>query len=294
MRGVALLCRGARGPQHVVHVHCREGGGCARASAIATSAHGRGHVCGLCFVCVCVFVCLYVCVPPSFVTGKLVRAGDVHWSWAVTCVPLWVLFGLGCCVTVLSDSTRWKSLLAGTVCYAVLSRACARARGSHGAPARRHCVRRVQCAAWTGVSCFLLTTAASVVAWADGAPFRLHLALIPLWVIDAAAVGSSVFALLMVVKEQWGDMGRRRCCQFCLRTAAALLAMLFSWSVGALVVLTPVLVVLKVEGVYDIPWVTTCVPALITTAGMALTMCGVGGACARAPVYVYVCVCVFA
>ena len=130
-----------------------------------------------------------------------------------------------------------------------------------------------QSAMWCAFSLFVLTSAACVVAWADGAPFPLHLALVPFWVLDAAAVLNTLVLSALIVAEHVSRRRPRPC-----RVALGVLGgLLLSWAAGSLVILTPILVSLKADGIYNIPWVMACVPALISTACIALGGCGLGG-----------------
>jgi hypothetical protein len=129
-----------------------------------------------------------------------------------------------------------------------------------------------QSAMWCAFSLFVLTSAACVVAWADGAPFPLHLALVPFWVVDAGCFLASMVAFIVFCHQEW----RRGRGHRCRNTALGFFGFLFAWAAGSLLILTPILVSLKADGIYNIPWVMVCVPALISTASMGLGGCGVG------------------
>jgi hypothetical protein len=137
---------------------------------------------------------------------------------------------------------------------------------------------RAQLPGWCLVSLLLLSPAASAAAWADGATYPLHLALIPLWVIDAAGVISVFCAYGAVLRDSLrgeGRFGRRRGCL--LATASLAVAI---GAVG-LLKLTPALLAAKVDGAYDVSWVAVCIPALIAAAVLSCAGCTWGGEIAR-------------
>ena len=138
---------------------------------------------------------------------------------------------------------------------------------AHGYTCSRHACG--QAIAWCTAGLVLLTTACAVVARADGAGYPMALAMVPFWVLDAAALCGSLGACAAFCCRAW----RRRGITRRVRQREAALTCLFTllgWSGLAALVFTPGLVALKVDGRYDGPWVAVCAPALVVCGALAV------------------------
>lgn len=176
--------------------------------------------------------------------------GDFHAPWAVVCAPLWLLFVMSFCALPCAAANTHDD--DEPIYHPALL-----AAGAAGA---------------CGFSVYFLSFAVCVVVWADGAGFALNRAFVPLWVFDAFFVAGSVVVAVSWALHKFRLAGRRASCVWRVMVACGrvLLALACMWGLFALVALTPILLVLNIEGLVAISWRSVLAPALVTTACAAV------------------------
>ncbi len=171
-------------------------------------------------------------VLPLLIGAKLDRA--LHaWSWAAVISPLWVALPMTCCLPH----------VAGAV-------------GTGPNRIRAQLALLVACA-------FVLLLAACVTAKLDGVAIPWTVALLPVWVFALVLIVLQLALAAVFASRQHGRVCRR---------AASALALAFVFASGdAVLVGTPLLMLLKLEGLNAGSWVFACLPMLA-----AASVAGIG------------------
>lgn len=162
--------------------------------------------------------------------------GALAWSWTAVFSPLWLALPMTCCLVHVGAT------------------ALARDDGV----ARAWMKLAVQIA-----SVGVLFSAVSVAAKLDGAVVSWTVAFLPIWIFDFVLVGGQLTLIALFAGQQ--QQGRAR------RAAAALAWASGVVAVDAALMGTPLLVVLKLEGLSEGSWLFACLPMLVSefAAGIA-------------------------
>ena len=182
---------------------------------------------------------------PLLIGAKL--DGALPWSWAAVCFPLWVALPLTCCLPMAGvpgmDNDEDDGPVLAIYFMSLMS--------------------------GVVLIAIVLTTAACIAAKLDGGEYAWHLAFVPIWVFDAIVLCAQL-AMMRVMWRRLPPGGRLRSGALLLAAAVGLSAM------DAAVLGSPLLVVLKLEGVYLGSWTLAFLPMLVTTAVAAVA--GLAGA----------------
>lgn len=182
--------------------------------------------------------------------------GHIDSSWGVVCVPLWLLFAMSWCVmcSIAANTKDADESVLEAMVVVVASPAFG-----------------------CGFCLYFLSTAASLVAWADGAGFALNRAFIPVWIADVSVLAGCCGVAPPVfqwARREAGRLGAGRCGRVSAGLTVCGSAVLIAWGVAGCVILTPILLVLNVEGHVSLSWRAVLAPALVTTAAMAIAALG--------------------
>lgn len=170
-------------------------------------------------------------------------SGDVAVSWAVACVPLWVLFGLAAAWPVVRPDASLR--------FAVTT----------------------GLAVWAAPTAVLLPAAAAVAARADGADYSLTVALTSVWILLAGVAIAGLAFMGMACADLWRRAATRARGWRLLGMSGIVLV---GFAVLALVLVSPILVVAKLEGVYGGSFALALTPVMLLLGGAALTTAGAG------------------
>jgi hypothetical protein len=173
--------------------------------------------------------------------GTKLEGGLSAWPWAALCFPIFIAIPMTCGLALIGAVGMDDDEVSGPLIpmrIASLLLACI-------------------------LMLCVLPTVACVVAKLDGGDFAWLIAFIPIWVFDLLVLAFQTTTLIRWVLSGEAPRG-------CRGVAAVLAIVAAVDAVDAALMGSPLLIVLKLEGLYAGPWTLACMPLLVTTAAATL------------------------